>query len=370
MKAAAPIMIMAGGTGGHIFPALAVAERFKARAVPVVWLGSKGGMETRIVPQYDIPMVEIAVRGLRGKGLTALLLAPFKLSYAVFAALRAVSRYQPQAVLGMGGFASGPGGLAAWLLRKPLFIHEQNAIPGMTNRWLSRIARAVMEGFPGSLDAVSRAPVIFTGNPLRKAFSQVSDAKMRLSERTGPIRILVLGGSLGALKLNQTVPAAVAGLGAERGLEIWHQCGERHLDVTQAAYQEAGVAARIERFIDDMPAAYAWADLVIARAGALTVAELTQVGVAAILVPYPHAVDDHQTVNAEALVTRGAARMMPDAQLSAQTLTPLLKELTLNREMLLKMALASADLKKPDAAEEVARICLGESHRTFQEVSR
>lgn len=368
MNSESPVIIMAGGTGGHIFPALAVAEQIRRRSVPVVWLGSKGGMETRIVPQYDIPLVAIAVRGLRGKGALTRLLAPFKLSYAVIEALRAMIKLKPRAVLGLGGFASGPGGLAAWLLGKPLYVHEQNAIPGMTNRWLSHLARVVMEGFPGSLSSISKAPAVFTGNPLREAFAQIDDAGQRLAQRSGPVRLLVLGGSLGALKLNETVPAAVASPVVDQELEIWHQCGEKHLDVTREAYRTAEVQACVEPFISDMATAYAWADLVIARAGALTVSELTQVGVAAILVPYPHAVDDHQTVNAAALVQRGAARLLPDQDVAPETLAEQLQQLVTDRDVLLEMAVASAELRKPAAAEEVAKICLGELEKAQPEV--
>jgi UDP-N-acetylglucosamine--N-acetylmuramyl-(pentapeptide) pyrophosphoryl-undecaprenol N-acetylglucosamine transferase len=355
----APVMIMAGGTGGHIFPALAVADCLRQRDVPVIWLGSKGGMENRLVPAAGFHLVALSVKGLRGKGVLALAFAPFKLLWSVTQALAALLRYRPQAVLGLGGFASGPGGLAAWLLRRPLYIHEQNAIPGMTNRWLSRLSRGVMEAFPGSFRHIStHAPVLHVGNPVRESIVRIADASVRLVGRSGPIRIFVMGGSLGALKLNEVVPQAVSGLAAE--VKVWHQTGERHLDTTHSHYAEAGVDARIDAFIDDMAEAYAWADLVVARAGALTVSELIQVGVAAILVPYPHAVDDHQTANADVLVNTGAAVLMADKELATSTLQHMLANLTADRSTLMEMSCAAAGLKRPEAAQVVAEICLGE----------
>ena len=360
MSANAPLMIMAGGTGGHIFPALAVADSVRAREIPVVWLGSRGGMETRLVPQHGIDIVALSVKGLRGKGAVALLFAPFKLTIAVLQAVRAILKYQPRAVLGLGGFASGPGGIAAWLLRKPVFVHEQNAIPGMTNRWLARIARCVMAGFPTSFRMVAAGcPVVYTGNPVRREIVALPPVAMRMADRTGAMRLLIIGGSLGALRLNQVIPAALAGLEGY-DVEVWHQCGARHVDITRQSYADAGVAARIEPFIEDMAEAYGWADLVIARAGALTVAELIQVGVAALLVPYPHAVDDHQTVNARTLVDIGAARLMADGELTPEALSPVLTELLSDRTPLLRMAESSNSLKTPQSAEHVARICLGE----------
>ena len=352
-----PVMIMAGGTGGHIFPALAVAERIRARRIPVVWLGSRGGMEERLVPAQGIPIDTLSVRGLRGKGAAALALAPFKLAWALGQALVSLARHRPRAVLGMGGFAAGPGGVAAWLLRRPLFVHEQNAIPGYTNRILARLARVVMEGFPGSFPG-GRA--VFTGNPLREAIRALPPAAGRLAGRQGPLRLFVLGGSLGALRLNTVLPQALARFPAAERPEVWHQCGARHLAATERAYAEAGVAARIEPFVEDMAAAYGWADLVVCRAGALTVAELIQVGLPAILVPYPHAVDDHQTANARQLVDVGAAQLVPDARLTADDLHRRLAALQADRARLLAMARAGAALRRPEAAETVARLCLGE----------
>ncbi len=354
----APVMIMAGGTGGHIFPALAVADCLRQRDVPVIWLGSKGGMENRLVPAAGIPLVALSVRGLRGKGVTTLLLAPFKLLWSLSQAFAALMRYRPRAVLGLGGFASGPGGLAAWILRRPLYIHEQNAIPGMTNRWLSRFSRCVMEAFPGSFSHITtRSPVLHVGNPVRASIVKIPEAQVRLEGRSGPVRIFVMGGSLGALKLNEVVPKAVAGLSST--VEVWHQTGERHLAATREHYADAGIEARIESFIEDMAEAYAWADLVIARAGALTISELTQVGVAAILVPYPYAVDDHQAANANVLVEKEAAILVADKDLAEASLQTLLEELTANRSKLIEMSLAASELKRPQAAQVVMEICLG-----------
>ncbi len=355
MMADAPVMIMAGGTGGHIFPALAVAEWLRDNGTSVVWLGSRGGMETRLAPARGFPVVEISVGGLRGKGVAALLQAPFRLALAVWQSIRAQRRHRPRAVLGLGGFASGPGGLAAWLLRTPLYIHEQNAIPGMTNRLLARLSRVVMQAFPGSF---RDREALTVGNPVRAELRALADPVRRLSGRQGPLRILVLGGSLGALKLNQVVPRTLAAI--DQPLAIWHQSGERHWRETARRYDELGVEARVEAFIDDMAKAWGWADLAICRAGALTVSEIAQVGLASVLIPYPHAVDDHQTANAMNLVNLGAARLLADAALTPERLAAELDDLLGDRDRLLGMAEAATRLRHPDAAAVVARICLGE----------
>lgn len=353
-----PVMIMAGGTGGHIFPALAVADSLRQRNVPVVWLGARGGMEARLVPEAGYPLVELAVKGVRGKGVITLVVAPFKISLAILQALAAVLRYRPRAVLGLGGFASGPGGLAAWMLRRPLLIHEQNSIPGLTNRWLAGLSRCVMEGFPGSFRSVRvSAPVVHVGNPVRASIQRLPETRERLEGRQGPIRVFVVGGSLGALSLNTVVPAAVSRLSEPP--EIWHQSGQRHFEQTQKQYRTLGVEARVAAFIDNMAEAYGWADLVIARSGALTVTELAQVGVASVLVPYPHAVDDHQTANAKNLVRCGAAVMIADAELNEETLSACLEGLCQSRGALLDMGEQTHLLRKPGAADVVAGLCLG-----------
>lgn len=350
-----PVMIMAGGTGGHIFPALAVAKELSKRNVPVVWLGSEGGMETRIVPDYGIPMETLKIKGVRGKGVATLLLAPFKIAAAVAEAMKVLLKHKPQSVLGMGGFASGPGGLAAAVLRVPVYIHEQNSIPGMTNRWLSKVSKQVMQGFAGALPNG-----LHTGNPVREEITGMPAPQQRFVDRDGVLRLLVVGGSLGALKFNQEIPKALAMLEANCP-EVLHQTGERHLELTRENYATSGVEADVVPFIKDMATAYANADLVIARAGALTVAELQQIGAAAILVPYPYAVDDHQTSNAKALVDAGAAVLLPDAELTAESLKPHLDKLLSDRAQLLHMATKAHNLAKPDAAEIVARVCLGET---------
>ncbi|MFN2308161.1 MAG: undecaprenyldiphospho-muramoylpentapeptide beta-N-acetylglucosaminyltransferase [Gammaproteobacteria bacterium] len=350
------VLIMAGGTGGHVFPALAVADELRRAGQPVLWLGTHEGLEARVVPEAGLPIAWLRVRGLRGKGLLQRLAAPFMLLIALVQAAGVLLRARPRAVLGMGGFVTGPGGLMAWLLRRPLVIHEQNAVAGLTNRLLAPLATRVLEAFPGSLPARTRP--VHTGNPVRAAITEVAAPPQRLAGRAGPLRLLVLGGSLGAQALNETVPQALARLPVEARPEVRHQAGVRHVEAARAAYAQARVAARVEAFVDDMAAAYAWADLVVCRAGALTIAELTAVGVAAILVPYPHAVDDHQTGNARYLVSAGAARLIPQTELTPSGLAAVLGELGADRGRLLAMAEAARALARPDAARAVAQQCL------------
>jgi UDP-N-acetylglucosamine--N-acetylmuramyl-(pentapeptide) pyrophosphoryl-undecaprenol N-acetylglucosamine transferase len=354
-----PIMIMAGGTGGHIFPGLAVAELLRSRGVPVVWLGSRHGLENRLVPEAGFELRTIAVSGLRGKGGLTLLLAPFRLLRALLQALREVRACRPLAVLSFGGFASGPGGLVAWLLRLPLLVHEQNRVPGVTNRILSRRARRVLAGFPDAFPP--RIGAEHVGNPVRSTIAALPTPAERFAARSGRPRLLVLGGSQGAMALNREVPTAIERLAAEVRPEIRHQCGARHLAACGEAYASAAVEARVEPFIADMAEAYAWADLVICRSGALTLAELAAAGVAALLVPYPHAVDDHQTRNAEYFVAAGAAQLLPEREISADSLAPVLAALLGNRPRLLAMAEAARMLARIDAAERVADACLEEA---------
>jgi len=359
MSAKAPVMIMAGGTGGHIFPALAVAEVLRKRNIPVVWLGSRNSMEERLVPSTGIEFIGLSVKGLRGKGIATLLIAPFKLSWAVMQAAVAVVKRRPRAVLGLGGFASGPGGLAAVILRKPLYVQEQNAIPGMTNRTLARFSRCVMEGFSGSFQNLTK-PVLHTGNPVRQTIEQLASPAERMAGRTGPARLFVMGGSLGAKSLNEVVPETLALLDETYRPEVRHQTGELHLQAARDCYRQSNVKADVVAFIDDMAEVYGWADLVIARAGALTVAELAQAGLASILVPYPHAVDDHQTVNAQVLVQVGAAVLIADHELTTARLKIELTHLLASREKLFQMAETAHTQARPNAAETVARVCLGE----------
>jgi UDP-N-acetylglucosamine--N-acetylmuramyl-(pentapeptide) pyrophosphoryl-undecaprenol N-acetylglucosamine transferase len=351
-----PVLIMAGGTGGHVFPALAVAEELVARGVAVSWLGTRRGLEARVVPAAGYPLETLQVSGLRGKGMLRLLLAPFMLLIALLQALVILLRLRPRAVLGMGGFASGPGGVMAWLLRRPLLIHEQNSVAGMTNRWLAPLARTVMEAFPGSLPAKYHS--LHTGNPVRREITCLPEPAERLAGRKGKLCVLVIGGSLGAHALNTSVPGAMAGLSSGKSFHVRHQTGAADLEAVRRAYAAAGIDAQVDAFIDDMAAAYAWADLVICRSGALTVAELAVVGVAAILVPFPHATDDHQTGNARFLADAGAAILMPQDTLDPERLGQLLDDFATQRTVLLEMAGRARSLALPQAARRVAELCL------------
>ena len=351
-----PVMIMAGGTGGHVFPALAVARELTGRNQPVVWLGTRRGMEARVVPAAGITLEYIRVQGLRRRGALAWLLAPFGILLALTDALRVLRRCRPRLVLGMGGYAAGPGGVAAWLLRLPLVIHEQNAVAGLTNRLLARLAREVLQAFPGAFPSRVRARTI--GNPVRREIAVLPAPADRFADRSGPLRLLVLGGSQGARAINQAVPAALALLSAGQRPEVWHQSGEATLEETAAAYRAAGAEARLVPFIDDMALALGWADLVLSRAGALTIAELAATGVGAILVPYPSAVDDHQTRNAAYLVDAGAATLLPQPELGPERLARMLASAAADRDALLARAERARALAWPAATEAVALACL------------
>ena len=350
------ILIMAGGTGGHVYPALAVANEIRERSHEVVWLGTHRGLEARVVPAAGIDIEWISVSGLRGKGVLTLIAAPFRLLFALLQSLRVVIRHRPAAVLGMGGFVSGPGGVAAWLLRRPLIVHEQNAVAGLTNRLLARLARVVLQAFPGSFSASNH--VLTTGNPVRRAIADVPppDQRMRVDAARG--RLLVIGGSLGARALNQIVPAALALLPETERPEVRHQTGERTADEARAAYADAGVDVELETFIEDMAEAYSWADVIVCRAGALTVAEVAAVGLPAVFVPFPHAVDDHQTANAQSLADSSGAIVLQEAELNAERLADVLKDWFADREQLLKRARQSRAEAKPDALARITDICL------------
>jgi UDP-N-acetylglucosamine--N-acetylmuramyl-(pentapeptide) pyrophosphoryl-undecaprenol N-acetylglucosamine transferase len=348
-----PVLIMAGGTGGHVFPALAVADELRLRGVPVVWLGTKAGIESRLVPQAGYPIEWMSITGLRGKNMITLLLAPVRLVMGCWQALRVLLRRKPCAVLGMGGFASGPGGLMAWLIRKPLLVHEQNAIPGLTNKILARLATVVLQAFP----AVFKGAVT-TGNPVRQSICALAKPEERLDNRHGKLRLLVIGGSLGAVRLNEILPRALSQLSPQQRPEVIHQTGVKNIEAANTCYQQAGVEAKVEAFIDDMPSVYAWADLVICRAGAMTVFELAAAGIASILVPYPHAVDDHQTYNAQYLVSAGAAIIRQQDELTPDWLIEVLNDFSANREKLLRMAIAARRLAIPDSAKAIADACL------------
>jgi len=348
-------MVMAGGTGGHVFPALAVAEELRTRGLEVFWFGSRGGFETRVVPERGLAIETISIRGLRGNGLLGWLLAPWRISQALLQSLRILRRQRPMLVLGMGGFVTGPGGVMARLLGIPLVIHEQNAIAGMTNRWLSRIANRVLEAFPGSFGDLNA--VQLTGNPVRADIVALPGTIHDQPDHGGPPRMLILGGSLGAQALNETVPVALALLPAEQRPQLRHQAGRGKLESTQECYRQLGVEAEVVPFVADMAAAYRWADLVICRAGALTIAELAVAGVASILVPYPYAVDDHQTRNAAYLVDGGAALLQPQSQLNPERLAAQLQSLLHEPVRLRRMAQAARRLGLPDATTRVADIC-------------
>lgn len=349
----APVLIMAGGTGGHIFPGIAVARELVARGVPVVWLGGRSGLESRLVPVAGIQLETLDFAGVRGKGLATLALAPLRLARAVLAARRIISGLAPRSVLSMGGYAAAPGGIAAWLLRRPLVVHEQNRVAGFTNRLLARFARRVLGGFDGVLPGAE-----WVGNPVRAEIAAVPAPQERAADHVGTLRILVLGGSQGAASLNTQLPSVFERRGGALALDIRHQCGERHVDKARAAYAQAGIEAHVEPFIDDMAAAYAWADLVICRAGALTVAELCAAGAASILVPFPAAVDDHQTRNAEVLVEAGAARLVAEGEDFVRRLGGEIDELARERSRLSGMAAAARRLARPQATARIADICL------------
>jgi UDP-N-acetylglucosamine--N-acetylmuramyl-(pentapeptide) pyrophosphoryl-undecaprenol N-acetylglucosamine transferase len=430
------VLIMAGGTGGHIFPGLAVAESLRRRGVEVRWLGARGAMETRQVPPAGIPLDVVDIAGLRGKGARGWLLAPWTLLRAVVQASRCLREHRPSCAVSFGGYAAGPGGLAARLRGVPLLVHEQNRIPGMTNRVLARLARRVLQAFPGTWDDALQP--VTCGNPVRSEVAALPAPAVRFAGRDGPARLLVTGGSQGAQALNRLVPAALGLLPDELNVEIRHQCGRGREESTRAAYREAGVAdsigteiadesaptrrstavadhrvgpnsfgidrateppiaaesapasavadqpvgpnsfgidrateppiaaesaptrhsVEVSEFIDDMAEAYGWADLVVCRAGALTVSEVAAAGLPAVFVPFPHAVDDHQTRNAEYLVERGAALLLPEAGATAQALAELLGALLADRARRQQMAERARAAATPDAADRVAELCL------------
>jgi UDP-N-acetylglucosamine--N-acetylmuramyl-(pentapeptide) pyrophosphoryl-undecaprenol N-acetylglucosamine transferase len=344
------LLIMAGGTGGHVMPALAVAEVLRMRGWRIVWLGSPNGMEATLAAKNGYALEPVAFTGLRGKGLLAKLLLPTRLLVAFWQSLRAIRRVAPQAVLGMGGYISFPGGMMAVLLNRPLVIHEQNAIAGMANRVLAQVADRVLAAFPG---AIKKA--IIVGNPVRSAITAVELPGARYARRTGPLRLLVVGGSLGAQSLNDAIPKALALIESATRPIVRHQAGAKNIEALHTSYHQAGVAGELVSFIDDMASAYAEADLIVCRAGAMTVAEVAAVGVAALFVPFPHAVDDHQTANARYLVDAGAALMIRQRDLTPELLANEIGKLT--REQLAAIATRARTMARPDASARVADIC-------------
>jgi UDP-N-acetylglucosamine--N-acetylmuramyl-(pentapeptide) pyrophosphoryl-undecaprenol N-acetylglucosamine transferase len=342
-------LIMAGGTGGHVFPGLAVADELRTRGWRVVWMGTHAGMEARLVSARGYELAAIRAVALRGKGLAAALMLPLNLLVGFWQSARAIFRLRPDVVLGMGGYVAFPGGMMASLLARPFAVHEQNAVAGLTNRILAGVADKAMTAFPQALKGAE-----WTGNPVRGDIAALADPAERFTGRSGPLKLLVVGGSGGAQALNDCVPRALALL--ERRPSVVHQSGEKNYAALRAAYAAAGVHGELVPFIDDMARRYAEADLVVCRAGAMTVAELSAGGVASVLVPYPHAVDDHQTANARFLADQGAAILLPQTELTPQRLAGLLR--TLERPKLLEMARKARSLGKPDAARVVAERCM------------
>tara|TARA_B100000745_G_scaffold200034_1_gene131941 strand:+ start:12399 stop:13490 length:1092 start_codon:yes stop_codon:yes gene_type:complete len=348
------LLIMAGGTGGHIFPALAVFRELEQSGWHGHWFGTQLGLEAKIIPKEGIAISYLDVKGVRGKSLMRRLAFPFVLFNAVMQARTLIMRIKPDVVLGMGGYASGPGGLAAKMLGIPLIIHEQNATAGLTNKVLSKIATVVLQAFPG---AFHNKDFMVTGNPVRAEFVALPAPENRYEEREGKLRVLVVGGSQGAASLNATVADWYCGLAPQQRPELWHQAGARNLDEVSARYQQGGIdneQIKLADFIDDMAKAYAWADVVICRAGALTVAEVAAAGVASIFVPFPAAVDDHQTKNAQHMVDGRAALMCAQSDFNTQFLQHTIGEAT--REMWKKMAINARKLAAPEATQQIAEI--------------
>lgn len=348
------VLIMAGGTGGHVFPALSLARALQAQHVEVEWLGSPRGIENRLVPEAGIKLHTIAISGLRGNGTAGWLKAPINLTRAIVQARNVIGNFKPHVVVGLGGFASGPGGVAAWLARTPLVIHEQNAIAGLTNRVLSRLAKRTFAAFPEAFGG--RAEVI--GNPVRDDIAALGDAPRDVGTLAArPLRLLVVGGSLGAVALNERLPPALAALPPEKRPAVRHQAGKDRDKPTSALYEQSGVEAEVSPFIEDMAAAYQWADLVVCRSGALTVAELAAAAKPALLVPFPFAVDDHQRLNAQVLVKAGAAKCVVQSELTVERLTNFLNEL-LVPDTLAAMAANARQAAHLDATERLAEGCL------------
>jgi UDP-N-acetylglucosamine--N-acetylmuramyl-(pentapeptide) pyrophosphoryl-undecaprenol N-acetylglucosamine transferase len=344
------ILVMAGGTGGHIFPGLAVAEYLRICGWKVSWLGNQSGMEYRLVKACNFPFEAVDFGGLRGKGIKAKLMLPFNLARASYQSWKIMRRLKPSVVLGMGGYITFPGGLIARLLKRPLVLHEANSVAGSANRALARIAMRTLTGFPDTM-----AHAEWVGNPIREEFETLSTPAKRYDERTGPLSILVVGGSLGAVALNEAIPTALALIDKEARPHVIHQAGDKHLVDLQKRYADLGLEADIRPFIDDMPVAYAQADLVICRSGAMTVSEIAACGVASCLIPFPYAIDDHQTTNACFLSDADAAILLPQADLNPQDLASMIQNFS--RQDLQVMAERAHALAKPHATQRVAEVC-------------
>jgi len=344
------ILVMAGGTGGHIFPGLAVAEYLRICGWNVSWLGNQNGMEYRLVKSCDFPFEAIEFGGLRGKGLKAKLMLPINLMRACFQSWKIMRRIKPSVVLGMGGYITFPGGLVTKLLKRPLVLHESNSVAGSANRALAKIAMRTLTGFPNTM-----AHAEWVGNPIREEFEHIQSPALRYEQRQGPLSILVVGGSLGAAALNENIPAALKLISKDARPKVIHQAGDKHLADLQKRYADLDVEADIRPFIDDMPSAYAQADLVICRSGAMTVSELAACGVASCLIPFPFAIDDHQTANAKFLADANAAILLPQQDLNPQDLALMIQNF--NRVDLKEIALRAHALAKPHATQRVAEVC-------------
>lgn len=357
MNAKAPkrVLIMAGGTGGHVFPGLSVAHCLKERGVQVHWLGTPQGIESRLVPEAELPLHYITISGLRGKGIKTLLTAPFKIITSIWQAMRVIKKVNPDIVIGMGGFASGPGGIASWLLGRPLIIHEQNAKAGWTNKILSIFARKVLQGFPFAFPLHSK--VLTIGNPVRSEIASLHTPENRFGHKASNFRLLVLGGSLGAKALNEIVPRVLSKIDKNKQPEVLHQTGDKLFNETKKQYESMGLSVTLQPFIKDMANAYAWADIVLCRAGALTVAELCAAGLGAIFVPYPYAVDDHQTANAHFMVKHQAAICLQQSELTEDRLIEIIQDFLHSPEKCLNMAKAAYKLRQVNVAEKIVDIC-------------
>jgi len=380
------ILIMAGGTGGHVFPALSIAEYLLSRGVQVEWLGTRKGLEASVISETDIPLHFISIAGLRGTSLMKKLLSPLVIFVAVLQSIRKLIQIKPGCVLGMGGFVTGPGGLAAWLLGKKLLIHEQNAIAGFTNQMLFPLASTVMEAFPGAFERkreitcnrvlksfIKPVNTIVVGNPVRKEISDIGAQKSSTTAAHTPgvsagdkLRILIIGGSLGAVAINKTIPAMLALLPEQQRPEILHQCGSKNLEQTLTFYRDSKVdtsdSTQVLPFIENMASAYSWADIIIARAGAMTVSEIAAVGLASILIPYPFAVDDHQTENASFLALAGAAQVIQQKDLNPQSLLALVQKFSMNAEFLKQASSKALAAGRPDATEKASSLCMEASY--------
>ncbi|WOT07054.1 undecaprenyldiphospho-muramoylpentapeptide beta-N-acetylglucosaminyltransferase [Shewanella youngdeokensis] len=350
------ILIMAGGTGGHVFPALAVARYLSQQGWRVRWLGTADRMEARLVPQHGFDIDFIDIKGVRGNGLLRKLAAPFKVLRSVIQARSVIKDFRPDVVMGMGGFASGPGGIAAKLSKIPLVLHEQNAIPGMTNKLLSKVASEVLCAFPGTFTEV---PAETVGNPIRKELIDLGEQRSQACEDDA-LKVLVVGGSLGAKVFNDVMPSVLEGVSKTHSMTVWHQVGRNNLASVKAEYQQLGQggSVKVAEFIDDMESAYRWADVVVCRSGALTVSELAAVGLPSLLVPFPHAVDDHQTKNAQVLVDAGAAFLLPQPVVDSSKLITKLSMLASNRAELCKMGERARGVAVVDATFRVANVCI------------